>query len=130
MLFEDKELACKHCGMLILHPGFRETLVFLRETFNKPMIVRSCCRCKEHNDSEAVKGHPESMHICDFPAHKDKGQRGTASIDIETPDGAYRGELFALAWKLGWSIGWNAKSRFLHLDRRDWFGFKQTSFDY
>jgi hypothetical protein len=52
------------------------------------------------------------------------------AIDVETPDGAYRGRLFELAWDHGWSIGWNAKSRFLHLDRRVDIGMPQTTFDY
>jgi hypothetical protein len=56
---------------------------------------------------------------------------GTMAIDIATPDGAYRGELFSLAWARGWSIGWNARRGFLHLDRRiDLSGWAQTTFDY
>lgn len=128
--FEDEELSCRHCGLLALHPGFREELDSLRYAFDKPMVVRSCCRCKAHNDSEAVKGHPLSLHIGDKPAHEDKGQEGCMAIDVETPDGVYRGELFALAWFSGWSIGWNAKLKFLHLDRRADLGMPQTTFDY
>jgi hypothetical protein len=128
--FTDEELNCNHCGLIALHPGFDDDLIALREAFNEPMKTKSCCRCKAHNDSDAVKGHQLSLHIGDLPAHADKGQKGTLAIDIETPDGPYRGRLFDAAWRLGWSIGWNAKLKFLHLDRRDRIGMKQTTFDY
>lgn len=128
--FTKEELACKHCGLYKLHPAFFETLNILRERFGEPMVVRSCCRCKEYNDSPEVHGHPKSLHVADFPAHAAEGQRGTLAIDIEAKDGTYRGRLFSLAWKEGWSIGWNAKLGFLHLDRRDWIGLAQTTFDY
>jgi hypothetical protein len=58
------------------------------------------------------------------------GLTGCAAVDIETPDGAYRGQLFKLAWERGWSIGWNAAKQFLHLDRRVDVDLPQTSFDY
>ena len=132
--FTQAELACKHCGVFNLHSGFGEELDALREAFGQPMVVRSGCRCKEHNDRPAAEGgaggHPLSLHICDHPAHADKGQQGALAIDIATPDGPYRGRLFTIAWTRGWSVGWNAKLRFLHLDRRDWLRMPQTSFDY
>jgi hypothetical protein len=126
--FTYDEMACDHCGGAKLHPGFGEELDALREEFNRPMAVTSFCRCKVHNTN--IGGHPESLHIFDLPAHALKGQKGTLAVDIATPDGEYRGALFALAWRRGWSIGWNAKKRFLHLDRRDFIGMPQTSFDY
>lgn len=128
--FDDKELGCRHCGLMKFHPGFLEELNVLRGALNKPMVLRSACRCRAHNDSDAVKGHKNSLHVGDLPAHADKGQQGTLAVDVETPDGVYRGKLFGLAWDHGWSIGWNADKRFLHLDRRDMIGMEQTTFDY
>ena len=128
--FTEQELACKHCGLFKLHPGFDDALDNLRAAFGGPLIVRSCCRCKVHNDSEVVKGHPKSLHIGDLPAHAALGQQGTLGIDFETPDGAFRGRLFSLMWGRSWSIGWNARLKFLHGDRRDWLGMPQTTFDY
>jgi len=124
--FPDSELRCKCCGLLRLHPGFMDKLNGLREEFGRPMTPNSCCRCKKHNAS--IPGHPNSLHVADFPAHAKA--EGALAIDIHTPDGEYRGALFALAWKRGWSIGWNAKKNFLHLDRRIDIGMPQTSFDY
>ena len=124
--FKDEELCCKHCGLLKLHRGLRDALEALREEFRRPMVLTSACRCKAHN--EAVGGHSRSLHVGDFPHHADKGQQGCLAVDVSTPDGAYRGQLFSLAWESGWSIGWG--KGFLHLDRRDWIGLPQTSFDY
>ena len=47
ILFSDKELACRHCGKLILAPGFDEKLKELRLEFGLPMTLSSCCRCSE-----------------------------------------------------------------------------------
>ena len=132
--FTEAELACKHCGIYVLHPGFDLALDSLREVLALPMTVRSGCRCKVHNDRPAAQGgaggHPRSLHVCDIPAHADKGQLGLLAVDIAATDGPYRGKLFTVAWQRGWSIGWNAKTGFLHLDRRDWIGMTQTTFDY
>lgn len=128
--FSDKELGCRHCGLTRFHPGFLQALIDLRKALDKPMTLRSACRCKAHNESDTVKGHPRSLHVGDEPAHADKGQLGCLAIDVETPDGAYRGRLFELAWDYGWSIGWNGPKKFLHLDRRDMIGMEQTTFDY
>lgn len=125
--FSTAELQCKcGCARAVFHPGFLAELDGLREEFGLPMKPTSACRCKKHNTN--VGGNPRSLHICDEPQHP--GQLGTLGIDIATPDGTYRGRLFAFAWRRGWSIGWNAKRGFLHLDRRDYAGLPQTSFDY
>lgn len=124
--FTVQELECKGTGLLRLHPGFPEALIQLREEMDEPMVVTSCCRSAAHN--RAVGGHPRSLHVGDVAQYP--GQQGTLAIDIAVLDGEYRGKLFALAWKLGWSIGWNSPKKFLHLDRRDWVGLKQTTFDY
>lgn len=128
--FTEQELACKHCGLFKLHPGFDDALDSLRAAFGDPLIVRSCCRCKVYNDSDEVRGHVRSLHVADLPAHADKGQLGTLAVDIETKNGARRGRLFSVMWRMGWSIGWNAKLGFLHGDRREWIGMPQTTFDY
>ncbi|HLB49830.1 MAG TPA: D-Ala-D-Ala carboxypeptidase family metallohydrolase [Anaerolineales bacterium] len=126
--FTYDEMACDHCGGGKLHPGFGEELDALREEFGQPMAVTSFCRCKVHNTN--INGHEKSLHVFDFPAHANLGQKGTLAVDIAAVDGAYRGKLFAIAWRRGWSIGWNAKRGFLHLDQRSMIGLPQTSFDY
>lgn len=132
--FTDKELGCRHCGLVKLHPGFGQELDSVREEFGYPLILLSACRCKEHNDRPAeaggAGGHERSLHVCDEPAHADKGQEGCLAADFVAVDGAMRGRLFDILWRRGWSIGWNARRGFLHGDRRDWLGMKQTTFDY
>lgn len=124
--FRDHELACTHCGMLRLHRGFRDELNALRHALALPMVISGPGRCKAHNT--AIGGHPRSLHVMDEPQHP--GQEGCLGIDVATPDGHYRGRIFTLAYSRGWSIGWNAAKKFLHMDRRDWVGLPQTSFDY
>ena len=124
--FTDAELGCRHCGLLKFHPGFLEALIELRETLAEPMSITSACRCTEHNT--AIKGHEKSLHIADAATYP--GQEGGLAVDVATLDGAYRGRLFAAAWRSKFSIGWNGRLKFLHLDRRDLVGLPQTSFDY
>ena len=103
-----------------------ERVALMRLTFGDPMSITSGCRCAKHNANEG--GHKKSLHVFDKPQHE--GQKGALALDVQTPDGNYRGRLFTLAWDAGFSIGWNARKRFLHLDGRTMIGLPQTSFDY
>ena len=125
--FTKQELQCKcGCGLAQFHPGFLDALQGLRDELGMPMTLSSACRCEKHNTSEG--GKPKSFHIGDVPRHA--GQEGALAVDVLTPDGAYRGKLFAIAWQRGFSVGWNAKKGFLHLDSRTLLGLEQTTFDY
>lgn len=128
--FTPDEMSCRgtdcKCGPAVFHPGFIEGLQYLRTVFHQPMTVTSGARCAEYN--KTVGGHPRSLHVWDEP--RQPGQKGCMAVDIATPDGSYRGELFTAAWRLGFSIGWGAKRGFLHLDRRSALSMPQKSFDY
>jgi hypothetical protein len=125
--FARHELQCRcGCGRATFHPGFLEALTDLRMEFARPMSPTSAARCQKHNMNE--RGAARSFHICDVAVHP--GMQGAMAIDIACPDGAYRGALFALAWSRGWSVGWGARRGFLHLDRRDFIGWPQLTFDY
>ena len=130
--FTQEELSCPHCDLFRFHPGFLDRLQELRivlETLRPSrasMRVTSGCRCIEHNRN--IGGHPRSLHIGDETQHL--GQQGALAVDVATPDGAFRGDLFMLAWERNWSLGWNAKRGFLHLDQRVMVGLPQNSFDY
>lgn len=125
--FLESDFRCRcGCGLLILHPGFIESLQAVRTQFGRPMNVTSGCRCEPYN--ARVGGNSRSLHVCD--RQQRPGQQGALAADIATPDGFYRGALFKTAWEHGFSIGWNAKRGFLHLDRRDFIGLPQNSFDY
>jgi hypothetical protein len=128
MYFAPHELACRHCGDGHFHPEFIATLYKVREKFGRAMKITSGARCLIHNT--AVGGHPRSLHIFDKPAWASKGQLGALAVDVATPDGRYRGELFTILWTYGFSIGWNAKKNFLHADLRTLIGMPQTTFDY
>lgn len=121
--FSKDELKCKGTGELKLSPGFLGELVWLREVFDRPMVVTSCCRSPEHNKN--VGGHPRSLHLTEsdyWPA------KGTLAIDIATPNEGYRWDLIPLARQLGWSVG-HGKG-FIHLDKRTHIGLTRAEFDY
>lgn len=105
--FSAQELRCKSSGKLILAKGFADQLLALRLAFNRPMVVTSACRSKEHN--ARVGGAKNSFHICDTG-------RGCCAVDIATTDPLYRTALVQLALNSGWSVG--ISRTFVHLDRR------------
>jgi len=122
--FSPDEMRCKGSGMLIVSDQFMDALQTLREELSRPMRLTSACRSAAHNKS--VGGHPRSLHVCDEPARSE--QQGCLAVDVAVIDGSYRGHLVSTAWRLGWSVGWN--KTFVHLDRRDRVGLKQSTFDY
>ena len=95
--FLHSELACKGSGKIFLAEGFKEQLLILRQQFNQPMIVTSCCRSFEYNAK--IGGAKNSFHIYDHPTRK---PAGTAAIDISITECTTRGKLINLAWSLGW----------------------------
>lgn len=122
--FKNSELACKSTGVVKLDSAFRDNLIWLREQYNKPMIVNSCCRSAAYN--KQVGGHPNSLHVYDTPHH---GTKGTAAIDIHMPSGVDKAELIKLALAHGWSVG--VAKTYLHLDTRtDSAGLPQAVFPY
>lgn len=122
--FTYKELACKATGKIVLAEGFAEKLVELRERFNKPMVITSCCRSSEYN--RKIGGAENSFHIYDYPRY---GLIGTCAVDVAIHDPTDKGNLIAIAWQLGWSIG--VHKNFVHLDRRaDYTQLKQRVFGY
>lgn len=63
--FKINEFKCK-CGKCELPNDFPsdelvENLETIREYFDKPLIINSAYRCKEHNDK--VGGSPNSQHV-------------------------------------------------------------------
>ena len=115
ILFTFHELMCKGTGKMELAPGFANKLIELRETWDKPMIVNSCCRSFVHNAK--IGGNPKSLHVYDTPFWP---TGGTCAIDIAMKDSIQRAALVKLALEMGWWVGINAT--FVHLDRRIDFG--------
>jgi hypothetical protein len=124
--FTQGELRCSRTLRIGVSLKFLCALQLIRDALSAPMIVTSGCRSTEYN--EFIKGHERSLHIYDQALYP--SQEGALAVDIATVDAVYRGRLFSVAWDMGWSIGWNGPRRFLHLDRRDWVGLPQTTFDY
>lgn len=124
ILFSDKELACRHCGKLVLAPGFAEKLKELRLEFDLPMTLSSCCRCGEHNRQEG--GNAGSFHLTENVKWK---VPGTCAIDVVRRGAEYDRKLLSTALRLGWSVG--IAKAFIHLDRRsDYTDLKAALFTY
>ena len=71
--FSQDEMTCRcGCGKSDMSPMFMTKLQKLRDVCNFPLKVTSGMRCKKHNDSPAVSGHPNSSHLdglaCDVAA--------------------------------------------------------------
>ena len=60
--FKKSELACPHCGKLIIDEKAIDALQKLRTLMGAPLIINSAYRCKAHNASleNAAKG---SKHV-------------------------------------------------------------------
>ena len=112
--FSHNEIACRCCGVLQVMDTFPDKLLDLREAWEKPMVVNSCCRCQKHNDSGG--GKPASFHL--FSQKALTGIDATCAIDIGTASmtPGERHDFVKLAMNKGWSIG--VAKTFIHLDRR------------
>jgi len=122
--FTQYELACRQTGKIVLAEGFTEKLLELRNKFNKPMVITSCCRSKKYNYT--IGAAANAFHIYDHPRYDFTGY---CAIDIAVKDPTNKGNLLSLAWQLGWSIGFH--KNFLHLDRKvDYTELKQIVFGY
>lgn len=123
--FTDKELECPETGIVKLHPGFLDHLNELRDAFDKPMVVNSCCRSKKHNEN--IGGHPRSLHVFDQPFHS---THGCMAIDINTEgwSGTEKARFVYLALKNKWSVG--IAKTFIHIDRRVDIKMKQVLYTY
>lgn len=123
--FTHDELKCPDTGDVRLAPLFGFYLSKLRIRFNAKMIVNSCCRSREYNES--IGGHPKSLHVHDAPYHI---TGGCMAIDIDTSGWSHEKwfKFVNLAWDQGWSIG--IAKTFLHIDRRIDIGMPQTKYIY
>ena len=122
--FTHKELACPLTNVVRLAPRFSVALLDLRMSYDRPMIVNSCCRSLRHN--HRIGGHEKSLHVYDLPYHS---TGGTAAIDISWPtNSADRAFLVKTALDQGWSVGvarWG-----IHLDLRNIVDLPQMVFGY
>jgi hypothetical protein len=111
--FSEAELACKGTGVIKLDLRFAAALPALRVAWGRPLSPASVCRAPLYN--EAVKGHPNSLHLTDNPTHP---THGTMAADIAWRNwpAQQRLQFARLAYSLGWSVGLH--DGFCHVDLR------------
>lgn len=125
--FKASELACKGGGVLAFQEGFLGALENLRQLWDAPMTVNSCCRSPDHNT--AVGGHHRSLHLT---LNKERGDAKTMAIDfsVRGMQGIEAGRLHNLMKELGWSTGYNVSKEFIHADLRTLIGLERKDFFY
>lgn len=128
--FSERELRCKGSGILLLEPKFMERLIQLRQEYDAPLYVNSCCRSPEHNAK--IGGHRRSLHMTTNPHHKnqDTGEPAkTLAIDINRKLIQHLDVFLEMAEHFGFTIG--IANSFIHLDARtDVVGLPQTRYYY
>lgn len=111
--FQPSELACKHCGLLMLNDEALTALQRLRTDWRAPIVISSGTRCKPYNTR--VGGVENSLHL--------NGQ----AFDIPFPKGWSAVQVTSLiyhATRAGFR-GFGLYDHFLHVDtgpHRTWMG--------
>ena len=107
--FTAQEIACKHCGQVLLNFHAMDCLQALRDRLAAPVRITSGYRCPDHNQS--VGGVPLSLH------------REGRAFDILTADVDALAAIAKLAGFTG--FGRYPTRGFLHVDTgpaREWAG--------
>ena len=108
--FKPHEIACKHCGELVVHAPSLNALEALRKLWGKAIIITSAHRCIAHN--KRVGGKAKSEHL------------GLAFDCACAAD--EQNKFVKLARQVGFKgIGTYPKRGFVHLDMgqvREWQG--------
>lgn len=105
--FTRAELACRHCGKLVVDPDFLDRLQKVRDWMGRPLVVSSGYRCPAYNNEVSKTG---------FDGPHTTGQ--AADILIYGPDAL---RLIVAACDFGMTgVGIAQRgppvSRFIHLD--------------
>ena len=106
MFFTKKELQCKcGCNIYNVSPFLLYKLNTMRIILNRPLIITSACRCKQHNSK--VQGSQTSLHITseEIPCR---------AIDIKVANKHERMEIVKVATHLDFS-GIGIANTFIHL---------------
>lgn len=107
--FSEEELACKHCGEYFFDEAFLNRLNEIRVTFNRPMVVTSAYRCKDH-PIEAAKEKPGAHNKGKAVDIKVSGED---AIDLVVAAGLNGIRRIGVKQKGEWN------DRFIHLDCDD-----------
>ena len=107
--FDPSEIACKHCGELMVDLESMDALQALRTRLERPVLLNSAYRCPMHN--REVGGAPLSYH------------RLGQAFDVRLTD--YSTAVLKAASKKAGFTGFGEYNTFLHVDTgpaREWKG--------
>lgn len=106
--FDSTEMRCRcGCGICIVDPGFMLKLQTARNLACISFIIRSGCRCPEHN---AVEGGTENSD------HLTTSSIACEGVDIHCDNSTDRYTIISAAILAGFRrIGVESKNKFIHL---------------
>ena len=108
--FNEKEFACRCCGVVKVDPMLVDKLECLRSAIgNKPIFINSGYRCGKHN--KAVGGAEKSRHM--------EGKAADIRVSVDMA------ELSKMADRVFAKGGMGIYKTFIHVDisnQRRWFG--------
>jgi len=108
--FNEREFACRHCGLVRLEPVLLKRVQALRDVVGRPVVISSAYRCPVYN--KKIGGAPQSKHML--------GQAVDIVIKGMTP-----AQVAQAAAKVGFTGIGIYRSGFTHVDigpRRSWNG--------
>lgn len=108
--FSKSEMACRHCGHLLVDPALMDALEWLRARCGFPLLVTSGYRCTEH-PAEATKTGLPGAHTHGWAA--DVAVHGRGAFSLVEAIGVYNAGLVSGARPVtGLGVAWS----YIHLD--------------
>jgi len=112
--FKARELMCPCCGLIEIDYRMLPALLELRKSWGAALSLLSVCRCPDHNNSDGVSGHPNSLHQTKNPTHN--CSTCATDINVSMYSSELKFNLFKLLRSHGWSVG--LKENSIHADLR------------
>jgi uncharacterized protein YcbK (DUF882 family) len=87
--FHPSEIACRHCGALLVDEAFMDTLQRQRDESGQPIVITSAYRCPIWN--AMIGGAPLSMHKRGKAGDQALRGRPLATVESEARASGFKG---------------------------------------